>query len=252
LISDPANVEQQLGNVRGILPQEALGLLEEQVKALASQSEGALSLGLIAGIFFSIWSAAKGTKGIITALNITYDEEESRSFFKLNGIALLLTIGALVFVLLALGLIVAVPIILDSIGLPSTWQWVARYLRWPALAIMVMLLLAALYRYAPDRDEPRWEWVSWGAVLSTFLWIFGSLLFSYYVANFGNYNKTYGSVGAVIILLMWFYLSAYVVLLGAELNAEMEHQTEKDTTKGQPEPMGARGAHVADTVGRSS
>jgi membrane protein len=183
-------------------------------------------------------------------LNIIYDEDEERGFIKLNLLALGLTLGLMIMMMMALGLIIVVPALLGNLGLGSTIKALVDFLRWPILFVGAMVVLAVLYRYAPSRDEPRWRWVSWGAAVATVIWIIGSIAFSVYVSKFGSYNETYGSIGAVIILLMWFWLSAFIVLLGAELNAEMEHQTTRDTTKGAPEPRGERGAHVADTVGQ--
>lgn len=188
----------------------------------------------------------------MTALNVTYDEPEKRGFLRLNAVALLLTLGAIIFAVLSLGLVVALPALLGSLGLGNAARIAVSVLRWPLLAGAVVIGLAVLYRYAPSRDEPRWSWVSPGAILATVLWIIVSGLFSFYVANFGNYNETYGSIGAVVILLMWFYLTAFIVLVSAALNAEMEHQTAADTTEGASQPMGARSARMADTLGSAA
>ncbi|HNR11828.1 MAG TPA: YihY/virulence factor BrkB family protein [Thermodesulfobacteriota bacterium] len=251
LVTEPAEVQRQLGALSSFLPREALEIMNYQLSRIASQSGGALSIGLIVGILISIWSASKGMKALMTALNVVYDEEEKRGFFKLNSAALVLTFVGILFVIISLLLIAVLPALFGTLGLPDVIQRLLSLGRWPLLAAFVMFGLAALYRYAPSRDKPRWEWISWGAVSATLLWIAASVLFSLYAANFGNYNKTYGSVGAIIILLTWFYLTAYIVLLGGELNAEMEHQTVKDTTKGPERPLGERGAHVADTVGET-
>ena len=249
LVADPQTVEQQLAAISHLLPEEARGIIEEQLKRVTSTASTKLSLGAVLGLLLAIWSANKGTQALITALNIVYDEEEKRGFFKLNLISLALTIGMMLFLIVGLALIAVLPPLLDSLGLPAEIrQWVA-WLRWPILAVAFMLALGALYRYAPSRDRPRWRWVSWGAVLATVLWLIGSALFSWYVTNFGNYNETYGSIGAVVVLMMWLWLSVLIVLLGAEVNAEMEHQTSRDTTRGPDQPIGRRGAYVADTVG---
>lgn len=250
LVADPAQLQQQLQSLSQILPQQAYQILDQQLSSLVQQPQQALGIGVAVGILLALWSAAKGMKALITALNITYEEEESRGFFKLNGLALLLTGGALLFFLISIALIVAIPILINFLGLPMWIEALVNYLRWPLLALFVIVALAILYRSGPSRDQPRWQWVSWGAVIATVLWQIVSVLFSLYVANFASYNKTYGAMGAVIILLMWFFLTAYAVLIGAEFNAEMEHQTRKDTTKGEERPLGRRGAHMADTVGR--
>ncbi len=250
LVADPADVQRQLEAVGGLLPPEAFGVIEEQLRNIVTASGGALSIGLIGGIVFALWSAAKGMKAMIMALNIVYDEEESRGVIKYNGVALLLTLGAILFFLASILLIVVVPALLATIGFPQALEpWIA-FLRWPLLALVVTFALAVLYRYAPARDEPQWRWVSWGSVLATVLWLILSALFSFYVSRFGNFNETYGSVGAIIILLMWLFLTAYVFLIGAEFNAELEHQTSRDSTRGKPRPMGKRGAHMADTTGK--
>jgi len=251
LFANPADVQQQLNALSGILPAEARTLLNQQLGDIASRSGAALGLGVIIGLLIALWSASRGIMNLITALNIVYSEKEKRGFLALNGLALLLTAGAIVFAVLALGLIVVLPALLGNLGLPEQIRnWVV-WLRWPLLVLFVMIGLAAIYRYGPSRSKPHWQWVSWGAVVATLLWIAGSALFSFYVSQFGNYNETYGSVGAVVILMMWFYLSAYAVLLGAELNAETEHQTCEDSTEGGPQPLGERGAYVADTVGKT-
>jgi membrane protein len=249
LVADPQTVEQQLAAISHLLPEEARGIIEEQLKRVTSTASAKLSLGAAFGLLLAIWSANKGTQALITALNIVYDEEEKRGFIKLNLISLALTIGMILFLIVGLALIAVLPVLLDNLGLPAEIRQWAAWLRWPILAIAFMLALAALYRYAPSRDTPRWRWVSWGAVLATVLWLIGSALFSWYVTNFGNYNETYGSIGAVVVLMMWLWLSVLIVLLGAEVNAEMEHQTSRDTTRGPDQPLGRRGAYVADTVG---
>lgn len=250
LVADPADVQRQLESIGHLLPPQAFQILDQQLSQIVAQSGGALGVGAALGILISLWSAAKGMKAMIAALNITYDEKEGRGFFKLNALALLLTLGALLFVLLSLALIVALPVLFGNLGLPGALVLLISFLRWPLLAACVVVALALLYRFAPNRDRPRMRWVSWGSVLATVLWIAVSVLFSLYVSNFGNYNETYGSMGAVIILLMWFFLTAYIFLLGAEFNAEMEHQTARDTTRGEARPMGERGARMADTVGK--
>lgn len=251
LVSDPADVQQQLEQLTALLPEEAQAILRQQLSAVASQSNQALSIGLIASILLALWSTTKGVKALMTALNIVYKEHEKRSFIKLNAVALLLTLGAIVFLILAISLVVALPALLGNFGLQQYAQILISISRWILLALIVMASLAILYRYGPSRSSPRWQWVSWGAILATFLWLAGSALFSYYVSNFASYNETYGALGAIVILLMWFYLTAYMILLSAEVNAETEHQTAQDTTTGGEQPRGERGAYVADHIGDS-
>ena len=250
LVADPVTMQQQISSMSGFLPQEAITILDDQMSSIASKPSGA-TLGAIIGILLSVWSGAKAMKSVMMALNITYDEKETRGFFRLNLTALVLTIAGIFGFLAAIGIIVALPVVLDKIGLDSTAAALVKIVRWPLLAVFAVLGLGVLYRYAPDRDPARWRWVSWGAVLATIVWLAISAGFSFYVSNFGNYNKTYGSLGAVVVFLLWFLLSAYVVLFGAELNAEMEHQTERDTTRGPDQPRGNRKAFVADDVGQA-
>lgn len=250
IVADPATVQQQLSQISGFLPGEAQQVINQQLSRIVSQSGGALGIGLAVGILASLWSANKGMKGLMAALNIAYGEDESRGFFKKNGVSLLLTFMSVVATVVSLFIIGAIPALLGHLVMPQGIQTLVQWGRWLPLALFVILALAVLYRYAPDRDKPRWKWVNWGSITATILWIVASLLFSFYVQNFGSYNKTYGAIGAIIILLMWFFLTAYAILIGAELNAEMEHQTVKDTTRGAPRPMGRRGAQPADTEGK--
>jgi membrane protein len=250
LVADPATVEQQLSGAMGFLPPQAAEILRSQLQGVAGQSGAGLGLGVAIGILGALWSAAKGTKALMQGLNIAYDEEERRGFLKLNAIALALTFGAMLFAIVTLGLIAVLPAVLNVMNISGTIATAITLLKWPVLLAVIVVGLAVLYRYAPSRDQPEWRWVSWGAGVGTALWLVGSIAFSVYVQNFGNYDKTYGSVGAIVVLMMWFWLTAYSILLGAELNAEMEHQTKRDTTRGAPRPMGERDAHAADTLGR--
>jgi membrane protein len=249
LIADPETVQQQLQAAGSVLPEDARSIIDEQLSRVTDSAPTALGIGAALGILLTLWSANKGTKGLIEALNIAYDEREDRNFLVLNLISLALTLGMIIFVIVTLALIAVLPALFGNLGLSATLISLAQRLRWPVLAFIFVLALAVLYRFAPSRERPRWRWVSWGAVASTLLWIAGSAAFSWYASNFATYNETYGSLGAVLILMMWLWLSAFIVLLGAEVNAEMEHQTARDTTSGQTRPRGERGAYVADTVG---
>lgn len=252
LVADPGQVERQVNALSGLLPDSTKQLIGDELHQLVSASGGALSIGVVLGIAFALWTASRGMSGMIGALDIAYDQVERRSFLRFNAVALVLTIGLIVSGLIVIALVAGLPAVLSAIGANPGTKWVALIVEWPLLIIFVMLMLAALYRFAPDRSEPRWEWISPGAVTATVLWTIGSVVFSIYVSHFGSYNRTYGSLGAVIVLLTWLWLSAYVVLLGAEINAQAERQTRRDTTTGNPKPMGTRGANAADTLGKSS
>ena len=251
LAFDPAQVEQQVGALRGVLPPQAAEVLLGQLHDLTTTDSTALGFGAIAGILLALWSASAGMRTLMEALNVAYDEDEKRGMIAFYGTALLLTLGAIFGTVIAISLVVAMPVALSFLGLGDALKWLISIGGVVILVITVMFGLAITYRFGPSRKTPQWRWVSWGAVIATLLWILGSVLFSIYVTRFGNYNETYGSVGAIVILLMWFLLSSYAVLIGAELNAEMERQTRRDTTSGGGKPMGGRGAYAADTVGES-
>ena len=251
LFADVAEINRHLDSLHGLLPGGAVDIVGDQVKRIASTSDGTLGVTALTGILLSLWSANGGMKSVFDALNIVYEEREKRGFVRLTLVSLAFTAGALVFILLALGAIVVLPVLFDTVGL-SLNAWYVALLRWPALLVAVLLALSVLYRYGPSRDAPRWRWVTWGSALAAILWLGGSALFSWYVGSFGSYNKTYGSLGAVIGFMTWIWLSTIVVLIGAEVNAEMEHQTARDTTRGRPEPLGRRDARMADTVGEAA
>ncbi len=249
LFADPATIQDHLNTLSGVLPGGALDIIREQVTRIASQGGGALGFGFIFGLVLSLWSANAGMKAVFDALNIVYDEEEKRSFFKLNLMSLSFTLGAIFFILFAIAGIIVLPILLDFLGLRQGLEWLLSLARWPILLIGVVFGLSLIYRFGPSRDKAEWKWVTPGGLVAAVLWLVVSMLFSWYVANFGSYNETYGSLGAVIGFMTWIWLSSIVVLVGAEINAEMEHQTAKDTTEGAHQPMGTRGAQMADTVG---
>ncbi|HEV3462696.1 MAG TPA: YihY/virulence factor BrkB family protein [Actinomycetes bacterium] len=249
LVADPETVRQQLDDLTNMLSESTAEILREQIREITSGAGGALGVATVIGILTALWSASSGMKALITGVNLAYDETESRKFLKLRGLAIVLTLGAMVLMAVALALIAGFPPVADS--WPTVLQWVFAVLRWVLLAGLLIVGLAVLYRYAPDRDEPKWGWVSWGSGIATLLWVLASIGFSIYVNSFGNYNKTYGALAGVIILMFWLYLTAVIVLVGAELNTEMELQTAKDTTAGPTKPMGDRDAHAADHVAES-
>lgn len=249
LLADPADVHRQFEALSGILPLQARDILSQQLASLAARSQERLGIGLLLGLGIAIWSAHRGIDAIIRAITVMYDERETRGYFLMKGITLALTLGAILLIVLALTLAVALPAVSEVLHVPPLVTGVVQALGWPSLAVIIMVALAILYRLAPPRRSAKWRWVSWGSVLATLLWLSGSGLFSFYVASFASYNEMYGSVGAIVILLLWFFLTTYAVLLGAALNAEMELQTTVDSTHGPERPMGQRGAYVADNLG---
>jgi len=249
LFADPATIRDHLDALAGVLPGGALEVIRDQVTRISSNGEGTLGLSFVVGLLVSLWSANAGMKAIFDALNIVYDEEEQRGIVALNLQSLGFTLGAIAFMLLALAGIVVLPIALDFVGLGAAVEWLLTIARWPVLLGVIVLGLAVLYRYGPSRDRAEWKWVTPGSLIAAVAWVVVSMLFSWYVANFGSYNETYGSLGAIIGFMTWIWISSVVVLLGAEINAEIEHQTAHDTTEGPERPIGARGAQMADTVG---
>jgi membrane protein len=251
LVADPQTVARQMQGLAGSLPREAQPLIADQLNAVVSGSNGALSLGLAVSVLLALWTASSGTSNLMAAVNIAYDEQETRGFLKLRAIALALTLGAIVFMLLTLFLLAAVPPLLQALQLGIVGTILAQVLRWALLVALVIAALAIVYRLASNRDAPKFVWTSPGAIIATVLWVLGSGLFSLYVNNFGSYNKTYGTLAGIIVFLLWLYLTSYIILLGAEINAEAEKQTAADTTVGDPVPMGQRRAVAADTVAES-
>jgi membrane protein len=245
---DEAAVAEQVESFGSVLPTEAERLLTGQMESLVRTSDRALGIGLIVALLLALWSASSGINNLIKALNVAYDKAVTRSFVKSRLLALGLTIGAILFMVLAVALVAALPVVLDALDLPGWVKALVQGGRWLGLVVAVLVALAVLYRLGPDRDAPKFRWVSLGAVVATVLWILGSLGFSIYVDNFGSYGKTYGTLAGVVILLLWLWLSSYAALLGAEVNAEMEQQTIKDTTKGEPDPLGQRNAVKANSI----
>jgi membrane protein len=251
LLTDPATINDHISLLQGVMPEGAIAIVKEQVTRLSETSSGALGLGFFLGLVLALWSANAGMKAIIDALNVVYDEREKRSFVKLTWVALAFTLGGLAFIILALGAVVVFPLVLAWLGFESRSAELIAVLRWPALLVIVTLALGVLYRYGPSRTPPRWQWLSVGTALAALGWLTVSALFSWYLSNFAHYDATYGSLGAAIGLMMWLWLSVIVVLIGGELNAEIEHQTAHDTTIGHEKPLGMRGAVMADTLGEA-
>jgi membrane protein len=247
LFADPQSIAQHLDALSGVLPGGAIDVVRDQLDRLVAQPRGKLGLSLLIGLVASLWSANGGVKALFDALNVIYEEREERSFIRLNAVSLTFTAAMIAFLIAALACLVALPAALTV--LPGFVGVILSYARWPALLVLVTIALACIFRYGPDRTEPRWRWVSWGSGFGAVGWLVVSALFSWYAANFGNFNKTYGSLGAVIGFMMWIWLSVTVILIGAKINAETEHQTARDTTEGPEKPLGTREAKMADTVG---
>ncbi|KQT19335.1 hypothetical protein ASG40_00270 [Methylobacterium sp. Leaf399] len=251
LFADANVINEHVSAMQGVLPSGAVEIVGEQIKRIASKSNESLGLTFFTSLVLSVWSANAAVKAIFDALNIVYEEEEKRSFVMLNLRSLTFTVGALVFVILALTGVVVLPVVLTFVGFGEN-AWLLAQLRWPAMLVVLLGGLSLLYRYGPSRERARWRWVGTGSVVAGVLWLVASILFSWYVAGFGNYNETYGSLGAVIGFMTWIWISVTIVLLGAEINAEMEHQTARDTTTGPELPMGLRQARMADTLGAAT
>ena len=241
----------ELSFLAGIFPQGAVDILREQIGRLTAGSGAKLGFGFIFGLAVALWSANAGMKAIMDALNVVYEEKEKRGFIKLNLVSLAFTIAAIVSVLLALGAVVVLPVALSYLGLQNLTGLLFRLARWPLLLLIVIFGLAVLYRYGPSRREPRWQWISVGSAFAAVAWLISSALLSWYLASFADYNATYGSLGAGIGMMMWMWISAIVILFGAQLNSEIEHQTARDSTVQGEKPLGARGAVMADTVGKA-
>jgi membrane protein len=249
LFVDASTIGANLQTLALMLPEGSFQIVQDQIARVLSKGGTALGATFVFGLGLAIWSANAGVKAVIDALNVVYGEREKRGFFKLNLLSLAFTTGAIAALLLMVGAVVALPLLLDHLFLAGESKLIISLARWPLLFMLLLLALGILYRFGPSRREARWEWLSIGTLAAGLLWILGSSLLSWYLSNFGNYDATYGSLGAAIGLMMWMWMSAIIVLCGAELNSEIEHQTARDSTVGRPKPLGARGAVMADTLG---
>ncbi len=246
LVADPSTIASQVGNLTSALPADARSLITDQLQSLSANS-GKAGIGAVVSILIALWSTSGGVGNMVTAVNIAYDEDDDRSFVKKRLIALALTVGAIVFMVLMLALVAAVPAILTQVD-NSLLEFGLQAVRWILTVVVISAALAVLYRVAPDRDAPKMRWVSVGAAVATVLWLIASVGFSQYVAHFGKYAKTYGALAGVVVVLLWLWLTCYAILLGAEINAEAEQQTVADSTTGPAVPIGERGAVKADSV----
>lgn len=226
LFADPAAINEHLDTLAGVVPQGGMDILRDQIESLTSQPPKALGLALIGGLGISLWSANGGMKAMIDALNVVYHEHEKRNFFKLTAASLLMTFASIAFIIVSLTTITVIPVILGYLGLSGSTEFLIRIARWPLLLVAVSLFIAAIYRFGPCHSEPHWRWITPGSLFAAIGWLVVSLLFSWYAENFGSYNKTYGSLGAVIGFMTWLWLSTIVIMIGAKLNAEVEHQAD--------------------------
>ncbi len=247
LFADPSTIQQNLNTIGGVVPGGGMQIISDQLHALASKGNGALGFGLILGLLTSLWSANAGIKALFDALNVVYEEHEKRGYVHRTLLSLAFTVGAIAFVIVAIAATIVLPAVLGAVGLGGTTDLLLKLARWPVLLLVVAAFLASVYRYGPSRTHARWRWVSGGSLFAAVVWVIASALFSFYVSNFGSYDKTYGSLGAAIGFMTWIWISTTIVLVGGELNAEMEHQTARDTTLAN-RPLGQRGAVKADTV----
>jgi membrane protein len=250
LFSDPADVQRHLQALAGTLPSGALEVIGGQLQSLAKAPASGLSLGFFAGLAASLWSASAAAKALIVGLNIAYEEHERRGIIKRTLISLAVTVGLLAFAILGMAALGMAVWLRENVG--GAMSALAQ----GGLALVLLAVqaagLALVYRYGPSREPVRLQWISWGSAMTVIAWLLMSVAFTAYVANFGHFNKVYGSLGAAVGLMTWLFLSSMVVLAGAELNSEIEHQTAVDTTRGPPKPAGARDAKMADTVGRAT
>jgi membrane protein len=248
LVADPATIAAQVDALAGgALPADVQKLITDQINLVASR-RAALSFGVIVGVAIALFSASGGMANLMTAISLAYDEEEKRGFLKKRLLALALTLGAIVFMVIMLALIAVLPPLLERLLGGGAFRWVLQIAGYLLMFVIVASALAILYRFAPDRDAPKMKWVSVGALVATVIWLIASIGFSIYTSTLGNYAKTYGAIAGIVILLFWLWLTAYAILLGAEINAEAEQQTIRDTTRGPEEPLGSRDAVKADSL----
>ncbi|WP_274424240.1 YihY/virulence factor BrkB family protein [Chelativorans sp. YIM 93263] len=252
LVADPTTIAQHISLLSGLLPEAGLELLRDQLNRLAEGDGNALSFGFLSGLLFSLWSANAGVKALFDALNVAYEEQEKRGFIALTLLSFGFTLGAMLIAAVLIFSIGLAPAMLALLDFEQHAETLIRLTRWPITFAIVAIATSVVYRYGPSRERAKWRWISWGAALTTLVWFGASFAFSLYLQNFASYDATYGSLGTIIAFMMWIWISAMILLIGAEINAEMEHQTGRDSTVGEEKPIGHRGAVVADTLGESA
>lgn len=250
--ADPFDIGEHMIVLDELLPPGSYSLIADQLQALTTQKTATLSLGFFGGLIVSVWSAANGIAALFDAMNVAYGEREKRSIVRRTLLCLAFTVAALLFAIVLIIAVGVIPAVLAYLWVDRWVEVVTRVARWPAILFLATIGTVLIYRYGPSRERAKLRWLNWGAVFSTLLWIAASWLFSFYLENFANYNATYGALGALVGLMMWVWISVAILLIGALLNAELEHQTAVDSTTGEPQPMGERGAYVADTLGKAA
>jgi membrane protein len=251
LFADVSRIGEHLSVLTGLLPGGVLDLIADQITLISRKGNQTLGMAFVAGLLISLASANSGVAALFDALNVVYDEREKRSLMRLYATTFLFTLAGIFIVIVAITGVVVLPVMLKFVGLSTTTEWLLAILRWPVLLVTVVVGLTCIYRYGPSRRDARWRWVTWGSILAALLWVASSMLFSWYVATFDSYNRIYGSLGAGVGFMVWLWISAVIVLVGGEFNAQMEHQTARDTTDGSSKPLGSRGAMMADHVGEA-
>ncbi|OMQ31061.1 ribonuclease [Ensifer sp. 1H6] len=249
IAADPADISRQIEFLVYVVPSAALRLILDQLGTLASQRPGTAGLGLLVSSSVALWSAHNGIAAIFEAMNIAYGENEKRGFLHRTGLAMVFTVSGMIASILAILAVAVLPAWLGFIGLEHWAELLVYIARWPLLLLLFTGGAAMLYRFGPSREPAKSRWFTWGAAFTTFMWLVTSVLFSFYLDHFANYNATYGTLGAFVGFMVWVWISVIILILGAEINAELEHQTMCDSTTGSPLPMGDRGAYVADTLG---
>ncbi len=250
--ASPSQIAERIQFLTTVMPTDALNIFIDQLRSLASQDGSTLSIGLIVGLGVALWSSNNGMKALFEAMNVAYEEEEKRSFVKLTLVSLMFTLGTMILIAALIIAVGVVPAVLSFLYLGTWAETVISLGRWPLLLVFVAGGIALLYRFGPSREPARAQWLSWGTLFATIFWLAASIGVSFYLSNFANYNATYGTLGALMGFMFWTWISVIIVIVGAELNAELEHQTAQDTTTGPEQPMGERGAFMADHLGKAS
>ena len=252
LLADPLTLSEHMAALRGVVPASVVEIVQEELTRLSELPRGGLTFGVLFGLAAALWSADAGTRALFEAMNIAYDETEKRGFVKLRLHSLAFTVGGIVFGVILLNVVVLLPALLEVFHLGGIYSAVSALGQAVLILVVANAGIALLYRYGPSRANAKWRWIVVGSSAASLLWLLLSWVFSFYVANFEDYSATYGSLGATVGLMMWIYLTSLVLVAGAELDSEIEHQTAQDTTTGAWKPLGERGATMADTVGAKS